>query len=83
MPGEGDINRALGHCRSIFSNDASEGGFAFHLDKGSGRSKRILVGLHPFHGKLSSAQRDAVLNPREDRIIVFTTNCTPCAPRCP
>ena len=100
MPGEGDINRALGFCRSRFSypSDTSattfgRSGISFYLDVdadadsagaavqrggggrgGGSRRRQILVGIHPFHGKLTSAERDAVLNPREDRVIVFTTN---------
>ena len=83
MPGEGDINRALTFCRSMFTSDARAAsfggqgtGFSFSLavNTGGGRTRQISVGLYPFHGKLTSEERDKVLNPREDRIIVFTTN---------
>jgi ATP-dependent helicase HrpA len=85
MPGEGDINRALSFCRSRFTFpvdpsattfDRPGKGFSFHLGGGGGKSKSksILVGIHPFHGKLTPTERDAVLSPREDRVIVFTTN---------
>ena len=41
---------------------------------GASRKRQVKVGIYPFHGKLSPAQRDEVINYREDRIIVFTTN---------
>lgn len=41
-----------------------------------GRRKPLTIGVWPFYGKLTSAQRDRVLNPPQaiDRMIVFSTN---------
>jgi len=40
----------------------------------SSGGSRQRVGIYPFHGKLSPAERDQAVHHHEDRVIIFTTN---------
>jgi ATP-dependent helicase HrpA len=76
-PGKGfsfhlDVDADADH--KVAGAAVERGGGGWGGGKSKSKRKSILVGIHPFHGKLTSAERDAVLNPREDRVIVFTTN---------
>ena len=42
--------------------------------QGSQRKRLVRVGFYPFHGKLTGIERDRVLKPRDDRMVVFATN---------
>ena len=40
----------------------------------SERRRLVRVGFYPFHGRLTGIERDRVLKPRDDRLVVFATN---------
>ncbi len=78
MPGEAQIKRALREAWATIKlklnfgeqsaeDDPAPEGFIFDL-------KKSKIGVFPFYAKLTKYQRDRVLNPKEDRVIVFTTN---------
>lgn len=85
VPGESHIKSALIQSSKMleeFYNLTSlkhvEDGFKFEfILKGSktfSKAKTQKIGVYPFHGKLTNKQKDRIISPREDRIVVFTTN---------
>merc|ERR1711871_819734 len=73
-----DLNRTIGYGKLGYT-------FQYLKDDGSkkqgkaskSKSKKIVVAVYPFHGKMSVAERDSVVNYESNgvnRIIVFTTN---------
>ena len=55
-------------------NETGRGKGSKSSQVGSEQKRLVRVGFYPFHGKLTGMERDRVLRPRDDRMVVFATN---------
>eukprot|EP00981_Chlorochromonas_danica_P014047 scaffold7245_cov197-Ochromonas_danica.AAC.7 len=90
MPGESIINTCLANIQNwvLFKtksqptakqgipwNNSLDFEFKLTIDSDGGKEKKIVIGVYPFHGKVSARLRQKMLfHKGQDRIIIFSTN---------